>query len=444
MSRAEANKLFGTDGIRAVVGDFPFDDDSILKIGNSIGKLFIGSNILIGKDTRISGSFFEHLIVSGIAENAKVSSCGIIPTPGLSYIVNHYNFDYGIMITASHNPYFYNGIKIFKSNGEKISEKKEKEIEDIFFSIKQTSACDLNLIGKGDVKKEYEEFLVREAGNIGDKKIKLVVDCANGATFEIAPNVFRKLGFETILINANPDGKNINLHCGSTDLEDLKKKTINENADLGIGFDGDGDRVIFVDNQGNILDGDYILFVLSEFLSKYEKDFNKVVVGTIMSNLGLENALKKMGIDFLRTMIGDKNVYEEMKSYNSILGGEQSGHIILRNFQKTGDGILTSIFFIKSILTLGLKPSDIYKKLDLYPQKTVSVLVREKRLLEDWKELNDMIEKFNDKYGKYSRLLIRYSGTEPKIRIMIESRSIDVINKNMENFVSFIKSNIGG
>ncbi len=444
MSRAEANKLFGTDGIRAVVGDFPFDDDSILRIGNSIGKLFIGSNILIGRDTRISGSFFEHLIASGIAENANVSSCGIIPTPGLSYIVNHYNFDYGIMITASHNPYFYNGIKIFKSNGEKISEKKEKEIEDIFFSIKQTSACDLNLIGKGDVKKEYEEFLVREAGNIGDKKFKLVVDCANGATFEIAPNVFRKLGFETILINANPDGKNINLRCGSTDLEDLKKKTINENADLGIGFDGDGDRVIFVDNQGNILDGDYILFVLSEFLSKYEKDFNKVVVGTIMSNLGLENALEKKGIDFLRTMIGDKNVYEEMKSYNSILGGEQSGHIILRNFQKTGDGILTSIFFIKSILTLGLKPSDVYKKLDLYPQKTVSVLVREKKLLEDWKELNDMIEKFNDKYGKYSRLLIRYSGTEPKIRIMIESKSIDVINKNMENFVSFIKSNIGG
>ncbi len=444
MSRAEANKLFGTDGIRAVVGDFPFDDDSILRIGNSIGKLFIGSNILIGRDTRISGSFFEHLIASGIAENANVSSCGIIPTPGLSYIVNHYNFDYGIMITASHNPYFYNGIKIFKSNGEKISEKKEKEIEDIFFSIKQTSMCDLNLIGKGDVKKEYEEFLVREAGNIGDKKFKLVVDCANGATFEIAPNVFRKLGFETILINANPDGKNINLRCGSTDLEDLKKKTINENADLGIGFDGDGDRVIFVDNQGNILDGDYILFVLSEFLSKYEKDFNKVVVGTIMSNLGLENALEKKGIDFLRTMIGDKNVYEEMKSYNSILGGEQSGHIILRNFQKTGDGILTSIFFIKSILTLGLKPSDVYKKLDLYPQKTVSVLVREKKLLEDWKELNDMIEKFNDKYGKYSRLLIRYSGTEPKIRIMIESKSIDVINKNMENFVSFIKSNIGG
>lgn len=444
MSRAEANKLFGTDGIRAVVGAFPFDDNSILKIGNSIGKLFIGSNILIGRDTRISGNFFEHLIASGIAENASVSSCGIIPTPGLSYIINHYDFDYGIMITASHNPYFYNGIKIFKSNGEKISEKKEKEIEDIFFSIKQTSMFDLNLIGNGDVKKKYEEFLIREAGDIGCKKIKLVVDCANGATFEIAPNVFRKLGFETILINANPDGKNINLHCGSTDLEDLKKKTINENADLGIGFDGDGDRVIFIDNQGNILDGDYILFVLSEFLSKYEKDFNEIVVGTIMSNLGLENALKKKGINFLRTMIGDKNVYEEMKSYNSILGGEQSGHIILRNFQRTGDGILTSIFFIKSILTLGLKPSDIYKKLDLYPQKTVSVLVREKKFLEDWKELNDMIEKFNDKYGKHSRLLIRYSGTEPKIRIMIESKSIDVINKNMENFVNFIKSNIGG
>lgn len=444
MPRVEANKLFGTDGIRAVVGDFPFDDDSILKIGNSIGKMFMGCNILIGRDTRISGSFFEHSIASGIAKNAKVNSCGIIPTPGLSYIINHYNFDCGIMITASHNPYFYNGIKIFKSNGEKISEKKEKEIEDIFFSIKQTSTCDLNLIGKGDVKKKYEEFLVREAGNIGDKKFKLVVDCANGATFEIAPNVFRKLGFETILINANPDGENINLHCGSTDLEDLKKKTINENADLGIGFDGDGDRVIFIDNQGNILDGDYILFMLSEFLSKYEKDFNKIIVGTIMSNLGLENALKKKGINFLRTMIGDKNVYEEMKSYNSILGGEQSGHIILRNFQRTGDGILTSIFFIKSILTLGLKPSDIYKKLDLYPQKTVSVLVREKKLLENWKELNDMIEKFSDKYGKYSRLLIRYSGTEPKIRIMIESKSIDVINKNMENFVNFIKSNIGG
>ncbi len=444
MSRTEENKLFGTDGIRAKVGDFPFDDNSILKIGNSIGKLFIDSNILIGRDTRISGSFFEHLIASGIAENAKISSLGIIPTPGLSYIVNHSNFDYGIMITASHNPYFYNGIKIFKSNGEKISEKKEKEIEDIFFSRKQTSSCGLNLIDEENLKKGYEEFLTRVAGDIGNNEIKLVIDCANGATFEIAPMMFRKLGFETILINANPDGKNINLHCGSTDLEDLKKKTINENADLGIGFDGDGDRVIFIDNQGNILDGDYTLFVLSEFLSKYERDFNKVVVGTMMSNLGLEDALKKKGINFLRTMIGDKNVYKEMKSYDSILGGEQSGHIILRNFQKTGDGILTTIFFIKSLLNLGLKPSDIYKKLDLYPQKTVSVFVREKKLLEGWKELNDMIEKFNDKYGKYSRLLIRYSGTEPKIRIMIESKSIDVINNNMENFVNFIKSNIGG
>jgi len=444
MSRTEENKLFGTDGIRATVGDFPFDDNSILKIGNSIGKLFIDSNILIGRDTRVSGSFFGHLIASGIAENAKVSSLGIIPTPGLSYIVNHSNFDYGIMITASHNPYFYNGIKIFNSNGEKISEKKEKEIEDMFFSIKQTNSCDLNLIDEENLKKGYEEFLIRVAGDIGNKGIKLVIDCANGAAFEIAPMVFRKLGFETILINANPDGKNINLHCGSTDLEGLKKKTINENADLGIGFDGDGDRVIFIDNQGNILDGDYTLFVLSELLSKYEKDFNKVVVGTIMSNLGLEDALKKKGINFLRTMIGDKNVYKEMNSYNSILGGEQSGHIILRNLQKTGDGILTTIFFIKSLLNLGLKPSDIYKKLDLYPQKTVSVFVREKKLLEDWKELNDMIEKFNDKYGKYSRLLIRYSGTEPKIRIMIESKSIDVINKNMENFVNFIKSNIGG
>ncbi len=443
MSRIEENKLFGTDGIRAKVGNFPFDDNSILKIGNSIGKLFIDSNILIGRDTRISGSFFEHLIASGIAENAKISSLGIIPTPGLSYIVNHSNFDYGIMITASHNPYFYNGIKIFKSNGEKISEKKEKEIEDMFFSIKQTSSCDLNLIDKENVKKKYEEFLIRVAGDIGNKGIKLVVDCANGATFEIAPMVFRKLGFETILINAEPDGENINLHCGSTHLEDLKKKVIIENADLGIGFDGDGDRVIFLDNQGNILDGDFSLFVISEFLSEYEKDFNKVVVGTIMSNLGLENALKKKGIDFLRTMVGDKNVYEEMRSSNSILGGEQSGHIILRNFQKTGDGILTTIFFIKSLLNLGLKPSDVHKELDLYPQRTVSIFVKEKRFLEDWKELNAMIKEFNNKYGKYSRLLIRYSGTEPKIRIMIESKFGDVINKNMEIFVNFLKSNIG-
>jgi phosphoglucosamine mutase len=359
------------------------------------------------------------------------------------------------MITASHNPWTDNGIKIFRSNGEKISEILEQQLEETFFSIKRTSTFKPKAAAYGsdygndsEFKTIYRNFLLKVAAGLNPetvKKFKIVLDCANGATFEEAPLVFKQAGFDTHVINNRPDGKNINLDCGSTMPEHLKKTMKEQQADLGISFDGDGDRVIMVDNKGNILDGDHILYLISKYLpeSEFDDNFNKVVVGTVMGNLGLEKALNQMGVKYIRTQVGDKHVYREMKQQQSILGGEQSGHIILRSLQKTGDGILTALYFLKALFYFGLTPTDLFHWLHLYPQFVKNIKIREKRELGQWDELNQMIKEFNTHHGENSRILIRYSGTEPKIRVMIESEEEAVIQKNIGKFEHLIKSTIG-
>ncbi|MCI0470050.1 MAG: phosphoglucosamine mutase, partial [Candidatus Aminicenantes bacterium] len=349
-------KLFGTDGIRGTAGLFPLDDESIIKLGKSIGELFKGAGIIIGRDTRASGEKLQALLAAGIANKARISYCGIIPTPGLSFITDHSDFNYGIMITASHNPYQDNGIKIFNSSGEKISRDMEEKLEDIFFSLDKPGINKNNQRYPGDINSEstrykdiYKDFLLEQAAGLRVKKQKVVVDCSHGAVYEIAPLVFSKLGLETEISAAAPDGQNINLDCGAASPGNLGKEVIARNAAVGIAFDGDGDRVIFADNRGNILDGDHSLYIISKYLLETNREFNKTAVGTIMSNLGLEKALAELGITFPRTPVGDYHVYQEMKRVNAIIGGEQSGHTILRSLQRTGDGILTALYFLEAI-----------------------------------------------------------------------------------------------
>jgi phosphoglucosamine mutase len=449
----QKNKLFGTDGIRQQVGQFPLDDDSIAKLGRAIGTLTHGSKIIIGRDTRESGQHIEELIAAGISSvsnQCDITRAGVIPTPGLSFITQHDDFDYGIMITASHNPYTDNGIKIFGSDGEKVPGKMEIQLGDIFFRLQDSWSSVSQKPPIKDTSPEtkeiYRHFLSTHASSgIKETPLKIVIDCANGATYEMAPLIFREAGLKPVVIHAEPDGKNINRECGSTHIEPLKETVIRQNADLGIAFDGDGDRVLFVDRGGRLLDGDYTLFILSQYFlhTRSHKDFNKIVVGTVMGNLGLEKSLEQLGITYLRTRVGDKYVYREMKCHHSILGGEQSGHTILRSFQKTGDGILTALYFLKAVAYLGIKPAELFEQLLLYPQVTKNIKIREKKDLDQWDQLNEKIAAFNTRYGDNSRLLVRYSGTEPKIRIMMESEHRAIIDENIGKFGHLIKSTIG-
>jgi len=447
------NRLFGTDGIRSTFGEYPLDRESIIKLGNALDRLPQGNKIVIGRDTRRSGEEIVRLLASGKTGGMELYDLGVIPTPGLSYITDHGDFDYGIMVTASHNPWTDNGIKIFKSDGEKILEALERQVEEFFFTMDRATAVTRAVVpadpGAGAV---YRDFLSGAAGQLAasaasrQRTFKIILDCANGAAFEEAPAVFgvlRRAGFDVEVMGNLPDGKNINLRCGSTHMDELAGRVKAKGADLGIAFDGDADRVLMVDREGHILDGDHTLYLIAKYFLETDENFNKTVVGTVMGNLGLEKALNGMGITYVRTDVGDKYVYEEMKNRDALLGGEQSGHTILRALQKTGDGILTALYFLRALFYFDMEPGDVFRALRLYPQEMKSITVREKPPLENWAELNREIETFNAAHGTGSRVLIRYSGTEPKIRVMIESRDKAVIRENMGKFEEFIKSTIG-
>ena len=447
MDRTKKNKLFGTDGIRSEFGVFPLDRESIIKLGNVLSRLLTGSRFVIGRDTRRSGEEIVKLLASGISRETAIVDGGVIPTPGLSYITGSGDYDYGIMITASHNPWTDNGIKIFKSDGEKIFEELERQLEDSFYNTDRIEIFDRSELPAAENSKAgYIDFLKRMAGGLSTpagRPFNIIIDCANGATFKVAPGIFKETGFNIDVIADQPDGMNINLDCGSTHMDKLVQRVKTQQADLGIAFDGDGDRVLMVDARGNTLDGDHTLYLIAKYILETNNDFKKVVVGTVLGNLGLENALREMGITYSRTGVGDKYVYEEMKQQGSILGGEQSGHTILRQFQCTGDGILTALYFLKALFYFNISPIDVFRELRLYPQKMVSLKVREKPDLKTWEPLNRMIDDFNQRYERDSRILIRYSGTEPRIRIMIESMDATVISENMAKFEEFIKTTIG-
>jgi len=441
------NKLFGTDGIRSKYGTYPLDDSSIIKIGRAIGRAFEGSKILIGRDTRVSGVALERLLNIGISNLVDVYNVGVIPTPTLSFLVDSENFDYGIMITASHNAYYDNGIKLFKYNGEKISKEDEEKIEKNYFIQNDSKFEDDNCqITNFSLNGQYAEYIynIVEKYNLAftnkeGRQLKLVIDCANGAFYKEAKNVLSFLGYKDIVfINDEPNGKNINDNCGALYTDNLIEVVKREKAELGIAFDGDGDRLICVDSKGSILDGDYILLMIARYLNVKKND-KQFVVGTVMSNLGLEMALNEENLKFIRADVGDKYVYRDMLKYDAIVGGEQSGHIIIKGF-KTGDGLLSALFFISALNYFEIDVKDVSNLIRTYPQILKSYTVKEKVPIEKWDELNYTIEEFKEKNADNSRIVVRYSGTELKIRVMIESDSYDIVNKSIDKFESIIKT----
>jgi phosphoglucosamine mutase len=448
-------KIFGTDGIRCIVNTEPLTAETTLKISKTVGFLLKSkksnnSRVIICKDTRLSGYLYEPLITAGfISMGMEVILVGPLPTPAVPHLIRTLRADIGVMITASHNTYEYNGIKFFNVDGFKISSKLEQEIENIVLNKKKYSKIlnSNNKTGKAirleDASGRYSEFLKSTLDKtVKIKKLKIVLDCGNGATYDIAPNIFWELGHHVISINNNPNGKNINYNCGAVNVDSLCKKVVKERADIGFAFDGDGDRLIVVDDKGNEVDGDKMIALFAKYLINKTKTNSKFpIITTVMSNLGLENfLLKDLGIQLKRSLVGDINVIEEMKKNKSFLGGEQSGHIILSDFSKTGDGILAALKITEIISIIKKSSSSIFNLYDNVPQ--IKVNISYKKISE--KNKKD-IKILNNKYKKNKkiRVLIRFSGTEPLIRLLVEGRVLKEVNQKAKILESEIRNIIG-
>ena len=426
----ENNKIFGTDGIRGKVGEHPMTVDFTMRLASAIASTLTpnGGQVAIGKDTRISGYMFESALESAfVAYGLKVILLGPLPSPAISHYVRESEANFGVVISASHNSYEYNGIKIINQNGEKIEQLLENTIESRLNDNPVTKTA--NMIGKayrsGDSRDKYKELL-RKVFN-GDTQplngLKIVVDTSNGAAYKIAPQVLLELGAEVIPIACSPNGYNINKNCGSTYPETIKNTVQATNSDLGIALDGDADRVLLVDDQGQLLDGDQILYILTT-ANIDNSSFNSKVVGTVMSNSGLEKSLKKKNIELLRSDVGDKNVYKMMQSSGSIIGGETSGHIINLEYLPTGDGLLTALIIIKESLDKKSPISELTKELTLVNQHNINI---------DLQNVDtEKIDTLQDKASTLiedGRVIIRKSGTEPLLRILIESDNEETVNQ---------------
>ena len=426
----ENNKIFGTDGIRGKVGEYPMTVDFTMRLASAMASTLTpnGGQVAIGKDTRISGYMFESALESAfVAYGLKVILLGPLPSPAISHYVRESEANFGVVISASHNSYEYNGIKIINQNGEKIEQLLENTIESRLNESPVTKTA--NMIGKayrsGDSRDKYKELL-RKVFN-GDTQplngLKIVVDTSNGAAYKIAPQVLLELGAEVIPIACSPNGYNINKNCGSTYPETIKNTVQATNSDLGIALDGDADRVLLVDDQGQLLDGDQILYILTT-ANIDNSSFNSKVVGTVMSNSGLEKSLKKKNIELLRSDVGDKNVYKMMQSSGSIIGGETSGHIINLEYLPTGDGLLTALIIIKESLDKKSPISELTKELTLVNQHNINI---------DLQNVDtEKIDTLQDKASTLiedGRVIIRKSGTEPLLRILIESDNEETVNQ---------------
>lgn len=428
------NRLFGTDGIRAVAGEYPLDYSTVYKIGKNLTDLLKQKNrspyILIGRDTRSSGKWIQQALFQGIKDSkGEAVSAGVIPTSGIAVLSKIKSFSSGIMVSASHNPYQYNGIKIFSSEGIKIKDNFEQELEKN--TIKSSDIITpepLEPITDNGLKNEYIRFIKRKfTPENFQKDVKIIVDCANGASSGIAPRLFSDLGLTTLAINSEPNGKNINSDCGSLFPSKLAQKVLETKADIGIAYDGDSDRAIFVDEKGKVLNGDHTLFILSKYMKEKRLLNSNKIVGTVMSNLGLEKALKTIGLQLIRTRVGDKFVYDEMIKQQSNLGGEQSGHTILLDECPTGDGILTSLKIIQIMFLKNRPLSDLYKGFHEYPQVQKNVNVTKKKDFRNYPRIRRSIQKAEQELRGKGRINVRYSGTEPLARVMVEGENKEKI-----------------
>ncbi len=430
--------FFGTDGLRGKVNEV-LTYDVAYKIGNALSILKEKPTIVVGSDTRITNTYIVlALSVGAMSGGANVIDLGILPTAGVAYITKMIKADYGVVISASHNSAEYNGIKIFNSEGYKLGDKEEERIERCFIREKLNHYPSLGFYKQSfSLTNLYYKFLIGACSSSLKGK-KIVLDCANGASYKIAPRIFRKLGACVIASNSKNDGKKINDNCGAVHPENLSKKVLQYKADMGFSYDGDADRVIAVDEKGKIIDGDAIVLVLSKYFKKKDKLKVNTVVGTSHTNYAVEEELKKCGIDLLRTDVGDKYVLAKMLEKDLSIGGEQSGHIILKDFSTTGDGILTSIIIVKMLVEENIATSKAFE-VELYPQANKDVVVEDKFRIMNNEELSKEIFKYNSELSGVGRVMIRASGTEPKIRVMVESKDKELNEKIADALVETIK-----
>ncbi len=430
--------FFGTDGLRGKVGE-GLDFHVAYKIGNALSILKEKPTVVIGSDTRITNSYLTLAVSSGaMSGGANVIDIGVVPTAGIAYITKEIGADYGVVISASHNSWEYNGIKIFNGEGYKLGDKEEERIERCFIKDKTNSFSELGKFEQNyNLSKIYKKFLI-SASKQSLKGKTIVLDGACGAAHKIAPEVFRKLGANVIAANCVNDGKRINDKCGALYPENLVKRVFRYKADMGFAFDGDSDRIIAVDDKGNIIDGDMIICVLAKYLKKKGALAKDTVVGTSHTNIAIEEELKKNDIQLLRTDIGDKYVLAKLLEKGLSLGGEQSGHIILKDVATTGDGILTAIFVANMLIEENLKMSEAFS-IKLYPQLNKNVIVQDKFRVMNNEELAKKVAKFNLELSDGGRVMIRASGTEPKIRLMVESIDKEKNEVISSRLVSLIK-----
>ena len=438
-------KLFGTDGIRGVAGKFPLDRSTLSKIGLALAQSEfargIKPRIMFGRDTRASGQWISASLATALESSGcveEITDVGVISTPGLAYLTRIHNYDLGIMISASHNPYEDNGIKVFGRDGFKLSDDDEIEIEKLIEGMSQSdvsASLDRTTTERSHFVEDYVGFLALQTEPL--KGLRIGLDLCNGSAYRIAPKVFHRLGADTIVINSAPDGTNINRDCGSLHLSGIRELVIREKLHFGVAYDGDADRSIFITSSGGIFDGDSAIFSLAVHSQTNSNNATKIVVGTVMSNYGLELALKERGIELLRSSVGDRYVLELMKQSGAKIGGEPSGHVILADCHTAGDGVLTSIKIAELARDCGLDLDRLTDGFRRFPQILDAIRVASKIPL-DSPDVAAVIEQAEQKLGGEGRLVVRYSGTEPVLRVMAEGKSRDQI----EMLVSELKTQL--
>ena len=446
-------KLFGTDGVRGKAGDYPLDRPTVARLGAALvramrasGRQERGLRFVVGRDTRESGAWIEEELARGaVSEGASVTSAGVIPTPAIAYVTPAMAFDAGIVISASHNPFEDNGIKVFSGKGEKFTETLEREVEAIVATTGW--AVPPGAIASFDHTNVVEEYISHTLLALPDPRglrgAKIAIDTANGATTTVAPQLFAGLGFDLVALSAAPDGRNINLNCGSTHPAGLSQAVRDGGCRMGVAFDGDGDRAIFADATGRIVDGDAVLLMCARFLKAQGRLKGNAVVATVMSNIGLEIALRESGIEMIRTPVGDKYVMEEMVRRDLSIGGEQSGHIIFADHLFTGDGIATALNVLRVMAETGRELADLAGELVTYPQVLVNIRVREKKDLSAVPEIAAAMSRVEAQLAGHGRLLVRYSGTEPLLRIMLEGRDQQEIQTWAAEIAGKVKEQLG-
>ena len=448
-----ARKLFGTDGIRAIAGEAPLDTATIyatgLALGHSLSKKTAQPRVVLGRDTRESGPWIAATITAGLREaGVTVESAGTVPTPAIAFLTRTHGFHAGVVISASHNPWRDNGIKLFGGDGFKLPDAVELGIEEeIFERIGKVAAPDVTtlptLTGNSALKLDYIQFLLNCVPGLSLNGINIVADCANGAAAAIAPSLFRPLGGDVTLLNITPDGRNINENCGALHPEWVASQTRERGAQVGLTFDGDADRCMLADAHGKVINGDAILLITARDMKERELLTGNIVVATTMSNMGLEAALKRSGITMLRAPVGDRYVLEMMLKHDAALGGEQSGHILLPHLATTGDGLLTALVVLDLIARSGKSIDELTADLKVFPQVIVNVKVREKKPLDSIPAVAERIRAAEEELRDTGRVVIRYSGTEPLARVMIEAEDEARMRFHADAIAEAIRAELG-